>query len=165
MLPVSGTCFCIFGYCLIIFDLRFLLSRMIELLRKLQYRGAETFVHYQLPTDLFNGFSEMGLPLLSLEQASKEDLQFVLAFVLSKAEIDSVFEKILPFLQPDSIVWFCFPKGSSKKYQVDINRDKGWEFLKSKDFLPVRIVSIDGDWSGLRFRHRQLISAITRKFT
>jgi hypothetical protein len=138
---------------------------MIELLRKLQYRGTETFVHYQLPADLFNGFSEMGLPLISLEQASKEDLQFVIAFVLSMAEIEAIFEKILPFLQPDSIVWFCFPKGSSKKYPVDINRDKGWEFLKSKDFLPVRIVSINMDWSGLQFRHRQLISAIIRKFT
>ncbi len=138
---------------------------MKDLLKKLQYRGAETILHYQLPSELFNGLTESALPHRPMEHTGMEEIQFLIAFVLSKAEIEAVFEKILPGLLPDSIIWFCFPKGSSKKYQAEINRDKGWDLLKSHDFLPVRIISIDEDWSGLRFRHRKFISSITRKFS
>jgi hypothetical protein len=40
---------------------------------------------------------------------------------------------------------------------VDINRDSGWESIQKLGFETVRAVSIDDDWSALRFRFSQFV--------
>ena len=57
----------------------------------------------------------------------------------------------------DAIVWFAYPKGTSRKYQCDFNRDNGWDALKALGFDTVRQVAIDADWSALRFRRVEFI--------
>jgi hypothetical protein len=52
----------------------------------------------------------------------------------------------------DAVLWFAYPKGTSKRHASEINRDTGWDSLKSADFETVRLVAIDQDWSALRFR-------------
>ncbi len=60
------------------------------------------------------------------------------------------------------MVWFAYPKGSSKKYKAEINRDRGWEALGKKGFEAVRAVAIDLDWSGIRFRQVTFIKTMKR---
>lgn len=55
------------------------------------------------------------------------------------------------------MVWFAYPKGTSKKYKSEINRDKGWLVMGEAGFEPVRMVAIDEDWSALRFRRTEFI--------
>ncbi len=62
------------------------------------------------------------------------------------------------------MVWFAYPKKSSKKYTSDITRDTGFSDLGSVGFEPVSIVSIDEDWSALRFRRVEHIKTMTRGF-
>jgi hypothetical protein len=93
-----------------------------------------------------------------------EPIEFVLSFVKSKEEIENLTQTIIPLLKEDALLWFAFPKGSSKKYKVEINRDKGWEYLKQLGLETVRAVSIDEDWSALRFRDTKYIKVMTRKF-
>src|SRR6476620_9127058 len=50
-----------------------------------------------------------------------------------------------------------YPKGTSKKYSCDFNRDDGWEVLRQAGFDGVRQVAIDDDWSALRFRRFEFI--------
>jgi hypothetical protein len=50
----------------------------------------------------------------------------------------------------DAIVWFAYPKGTSKKYKSQIDRDNGWNMLGHEGFEPVRMVAIDEDWSDSR---------------
>jgi len=57
----------------------------------------------------------------------------------------------------DPLLWFAYPKGSSKKYRCAFNRDTGWDVLKSLGFDTVRAVAIDEDWSALRFRRVECI--------
>ena len=57
------------------------------------------------------------------------------------------------------MVWFAYPKGTSKKYKCDFNRDRGWDALKAAGFETVRAVAIDEDWTGLRFRRAEYIKA------
>ena len=54
------------------------------------------------------------------------------------------------------------PKGSSKKYRSQIDRDHGWDVLGSEGFEPVRMVAIDEDWSALRFRRKSFIKVMIR---
>ena len=64
--------------------------------------------------------------------------------------------------QGDAIVWFAYPKGTSKRYKSEINRDTGWQALGQAGFEPVRAVAIDEDWSALRFRRVEFIKTMTR---
>jgi hypothetical protein len=99
----------------------------------------------------------------SLSALSKvKQFEFILSFVQTKAEVEKIIEVIDDKLGKDAIVWFAYPKGTSKKYKAAINRDNGWEALGKKGFEPVRAVAIDIDWSALRFRKVEFIKTMTR---
>jgi hypothetical protein len=86
-------------------------------------------------------------------------IHFCLAFVTRKSEVDALSVPIAERAQGDAIVWFAYPKGSSKKYKCDFNRDTGWDVLKATGFETVRAISIDDDWTGLRFRRTEFIKS------
>jgi hypothetical protein len=136
----------------------------IGLLKKLQFKDGMKSVFFQLPENLDNNLQELGFPTCSASNLTGNDIDFFLAFVQDRIEIESAAEKYLPLLRPDALLWFCYPKKSSGLRSAGISRDHGWDYLLQKDFLPVRIISVDDNWSALRFRHRSLISKITRKF-
>jgi len=92
-----------------------------------------------------------------------KEIEFVLAFVKTKKDINKIFLLIQKKLKEDGIVWFAYPKGTSKKYEVEISRDNGWEELRKNGFDTVRAVSRDEDWSALRFRRVEFIKEMTRK--
>jgi len=58
-----------------------------------------------------------------------------------------------------SVHVFAYPKGTSKKYKCDFNRDTGWDKLKEAGFDTVRSIAIDEDWTGLRFRRKEFIKS------
>jgi hypothetical protein len=87
---------------------------------------------------------------------------FALAFAITQASLDSVSAALVDAAQGDAIVWIAYPKGTSKKYRCEFNRDSGWAVFKAAGFDTVRMVAIDEDWSALRFRSVQYI-APTRK--
>jgi hypothetical protein len=59
------------------------------------------------------------------------------------------------------VVWFAYPKQSSKKYVSEIDRDHGWAKLGAAGFEPVRMVAIDEDWSAVRFRRVDYIKTLS----
>jgi hypothetical protein len=87
---------------------------------------------------------------------------FVLAFVTERAELARLSKKLAAKAVGDALLWFAYPKGSSKKYSCDFNRDEGWETLRQSGFDSVRMVAIDEDWSALRFRRVEFIKAAAR---
>jgi hypothetical protein len=99
------------------------------------------------------------LPVLNLQRhiESVAEIHFSLAFVTRQAEVDAIAPQITARAKGDAIVWFAYPKGTSKKYKCDFNRDTGWDALKAAGFDTVRAVAIDEDWSGLRFRRVEYI--------
>lgn len=93
-----------------------------------------------------------------------DEIEFLIAFVTKKAEIDQLIPKVAPLFKGDVTLWMIYPKKSSKRYQTDFNRDTGWEVLGVHDFEGVRMIAIDEDWSALRFRKVDYIKTMTRKF-
>ena len=89
-------------------------------------------------------------------------VQFSLAFVTRQEQIDALAGQIAAKIEGDAVVWFAYPKGSSKRYRCDFNRDTGWDSLGAAGFEPVRQVAIDEDWSALRFRRVAYIKKLTR---
>ncbi|MEM9921002.1 MAG: hypothetical protein AAF990_23075 [Bacteroidota bacterium] len=96
------------------------------------------------------------------QEKELDALNFAILFVTKKAEIDEWAPRIAAKMQGDALLWFCYPKGSSKNYSCDFNRDNGWNTLGELGWEPVRMVAIDKDWSALRFRKVAFIKKITR---
>ena len=89
-------------------------------------------------------------------------ITFVLAFVTRRTELDAVASELTLRAAGDAVVWFAYPKGTSKRYTCDFNRDTGWQVLGAAGFEGVRQVAIDEDWSALRFRRAEFIKTMTR---
>lgn len=87
---------------------------------------------------------------------------FSLAFVTKQNEVDTLGKAIAKKAEGDAVVWFAYPKGSSKNYKSEINRDSGWKVLGDAGFEPVRMVAIDEDFSAVRFRRVEFIKNLTR---
>ena len=57
---------------------------------------------------------------------------FSLAFVTRKSEVDALAAQVAKRAKGDAIVWFAYPKGTSKKYKCDFNRDTGWDAMSKQ---------------------------------
>lgn len=90
------------------------------------------------------------------------EIEFSLAFVTQQKEVDTLAKAIAKKATGDAVVWFAYPKGSSKKYKSEISRDSGWKVLGDAGFEPVRMIAIDEDWSAVRFRRVEFIKTLTR---
>lgn len=92
-----------------------------------------------------------------ISQPPADNLDYALVFVTKKEQIDAVAPTLASILPGDAIIWFAYPKSTSKKYRCDFNRDTGWDAVRALGFDSVRMVAIDEDWSALRFRRNEFI--------
>lgn len=76
---------------------------------------------------------------------------FVQLFVQNKSDIDNHAGTAIEALKKGGLLWFTYPKKSSK-VKTDITRDHGWESVRSSGWRPVTQIAIDEIWSALRFR-------------
>ena len=137
---------------------------MSEIFRKLNLKDLTEILVLNAPQSFdaeLAALEPVGV-LRQLEDAQAID--FALAFLTRQAQVDELAASLLPRVRGDALVWFAYPKGSSKKYTCDFNRDTGWKQVEAAGFLPVRQVAIDEDWSALRFRRKEFIKNLTRKW-
>ncbi len=83
---------------------------------------------------------------------SKGSYDFILAFAYSLADAQKIAATAAKALSEKGIFWMAYPKGTSKKYKADINRDTGHALMEKLGFLGVSLVAIDGDWSAMRYK-------------
>jgi hypothetical protein len=86
---------------------------------------------------------------------------FALTFVTTFAEIEAA-ARWLPKAVGDAVIWFAYPKGTSRRYHCEFNRDTGWAAVSAAGFETVRQVAIDEDWSALRFRRTEYVKTLSR---
>ena len=79
-------------------------------------------------------------------------VSFAIVFATKQARLDERIRQLVPRLDGDVVLWFAYPKGSSRTLRCDFNRDSGWDAIRAAGFDSVRQVAIDADWSALRFR-------------
>jgi hypothetical protein len=88
-------------------------------------------------------------------------VEFALTFATTRAELDRLSTLLAAKAVGDALLWFAYPKGTSKRYQSEFNRDSGWEIMVQAGFETVRAIAIDEDWSALRFRRMQFVRRVT----
>lgn len=138
---------------------------MDAIFKKLNYKGQSTIHVLNAPAS-FVGSLQSIEPLATVKHEISEAVavEFAIAFAIKQAEVDAAAHAICPKLKGDAVVWMCYPKGSSKRYKCEFNRDTGWAAMGQYGLEPVRQVAIDEDWSALRFRKVDFIKNFTRQF-
>jgi len=85
-----------------------------------------------------------------------------MAFIITQAELDVASTQLAKACEGDAVLWMVYPKGTSKKYKCEFDRDSGWSTLGAAGFEPLRMVAVDADWSALRFRRVEHIKTMAR---
>jgi hypothetical protein len=137
---------------------------MSPLFKKLHFKNHSAIVAINYPKSFeveLNAMKEITTIIKSVKKI--KEIDFVLLFVTQQKEIDILIKEIYPKLKGDAALWFCYPKGTSKNYTCDFNRDTGWQTVASYNLETVRMVAIDEDWSALRFRKVAFVKKITRR--
>lgn len=138
---------------------------MRTLLGKLNYKGQKRIA-------VINAEKNFKIaPLTELKEVQVDNkidprypYDFMIIFVRMASEVDRITPEALHNLAVDGILWFCYPKKSSKKFDSDISRDRGWESLNNLNFFGIRLVAIDDDWSAMRFRNKKFIKSASDRF-
>jgi hypothetical protein len=132
---------------------------MATLFDKLQLKDHPEILILNAPEGLESELSRMPVQKIHRSLQPLAEIHFSLAFVTKQSEVDALAPKIAARAKGDAAVWFAYPKGTSKKFKCDFNRDTGWGPLKSAGFDTVRSIALDEDWTGLRFRRTQFIKS------
>jgi hypothetical protein len=131
---------------------------MTPLFKKLNFKDQEEIAIINSPEEFESELEQMKSETgIHNNLADLTNADFVISFVSSKIEIDKLASQLRNKIKGDPVIWFAYPKKTSKKYKVEINRDSGWESLHEIGLDTVRAVSIDDDWSALRFRKVEFI--------
>lgn len=135
---------------------------MQPILQKLNARSGVPVVVLDAPPDfepLLNTWGEDTVVRRELGSGTP----FVLWFVRAVSDLPARVQQIVPLLADDAVLWLAYPKKSSKRYQSDLSQMHGWQPLGDLGFEAVRQVSIDSDWSALRFRRTEHIATMRRQ--
>ena len=136
---------------------------MNELFKKLQFKGSDKILVLNAPDEFQPQLAAVAASVrVDTQPAGDEQYDFVMAFVKSCAEVQTYAEPAVKSVKADALLWFAYPKKSSKKYKTDISRDDGWQPLGALGYEGVRMIAIDDDWSAFRLRHVSNIKSLTR---
>lgn len=112
------------------------------------------FYKKQSPVRVLNAPSEAKAleKALKPEAGAKGKAAFALAFAADKAAAIRIAKAAKKTLQDEAVFWVAYPKGSSKKYKADINRDSLNTLMAEYGFDGVSLVALDEDWSAMRYK-------------
>ncbi len=138
---------------------------MKELLGKLNYKGYKRIAVINAEKIFSRAISkELKGVITDNEIDQRCPYEFIMIFVRTVSEVSYFAPMALHNLTADGILWFCYPKKSSKLYSSGLERDRGWNALNELGFHGIRMVAIDEDWSAMRFRNIKYIKSISARF-
>jgi hypothetical protein len=129
---------------------------------KLNLKDHDEIVVVNAPASFAGEMAALDDVKVRTKVAGAPKVSFAMAFGTKQAEVNAFAASLDKLADGDVIVWFAYPKGSSKRYSCEFNRDNGWQAIGAKGFEPVRMVAIDEDWSAVRFRRVDFIKVMKR---
>lgn len=135
---------------------------MDKVFKKLNLKDHRQILVVNAPASFEPQLDTLGDISVVRDPAETDTVAFSLVFVSRQAELDSLSQSVADMAIGDAVIWFAYPKKTSKKYTCEFDRDSGWHVLGSCGFEAVRQVAIDQDWSALRFRRVAYIRSIKR---
>jgi hypothetical protein len=88
---------------------------------------------------------------VKLVQKFEGPSDWIQLFAQNTAELDKLFPNALKIMKPTTLLWVCFPKGTSE-IQTDLTRDKGWDVIVAAQLKWTNLVSVNETWSAFSMR-------------
>jgi hypothetical protein len=132
---------------------------MPSVFQKLNLTTQTKIVVYDVPDSFSAELQRLKDVAIERDPRKPRAVQFALAFAITQAQLNRCSKLLAAAAEGDAILWFAYPKGTSKRYKCEFNRDTGWHVMTEAGFETVRMVAIDEDWSALRFRRSQFVKA------
>ncbi len=120
------------------------------LAQKLQVKEGRKLLLINAP----KGYKESlgGLPSGEAVLTKSTDLvDIVQIFATTQKELEQLGQ-VKKLLKPNGILWVTYPKGTSKNFKADINRDSIAAYARKVGLQAVAMVAVDEDWSALRLK-------------
>lgn len=80
---------------------------------------------------------------------------WVMIVATNKEELTTLIGQYSEILYQARVIWMSYPKKSGK-IKSDLNRDISWKLLVPFKLTPVSQISLDENWSSLRFKYGEL---------
>lgn len=132
---------------------------MPSLFDKMNLRDQSEIVVLNAPTSFEPELAGLTGVRIVRQAGQARKVAFGIAFAVTQLELDKASAVFAKKAEGDAVLWFAYPKGSSKRYRCEFNRDSGWDVIRDAGFDSVRMVAIDEDWSALRFRRIEFIKS------
>jgi hypothetical protein len=133
---------------------------MSPLFQKLNLKDQRQIVVFNAPASFEPELKSLDGVTVVRDPKRPKGVTFALAFATRQAQLDELSKMLASAAQGDALLWFAYPKGTSKRYHCEFNRDTGWGVIRDAGFDSVRQVAIDADWSALRFRRLDFIKPL-----
>lgn len=118
---------------------------MKEVIGKLKFKDKGVVIN--APAEIEKEFIKLGFkPAFDKTKSIN-----TLVFINDKKQFTGFLKSSLKNVEPDSVLWFAYPKGTSK-IKTDINRDIVRVTGEEYGITTVTAISINDTWSALRFR-------------
>jgi hypothetical protein len=121
----------------------------MELLKKLRLKTDTPLWLVNEPFDVMPLFEEFEI---KKTVTGKVPVAQLMLFVYSSIELAEYIHKLTPYIAPDTLFWIMYPKATgSMKSDLTAMRSKGWDVLAASGFRGQTSVSLNDDWTGMRF--------------
>ena len=98
---------------------------MSIIFNKLNLKGQTEILVLNAPESFEPELAALNNVTIRRNAGDVKEIAFSLAFVTRQKEVDAIAKTIALKAKGDAIVWFAYPKGTSKKYKCEFNRDTG----------------------------------------
>jgi hypothetical protein len=129
------------------------------LFNKLNLGAHDEIVLFNAPDSFESELKQLKGIKIIRDPSKAKTIKFGLAFATTQAQLDRASKLLASVSEGDAVLWFAYPKGTSKRYTCEFNRDAGWGVIRAAGFDSVRMVAIDEDWSALRFRRLEYVKS------
>jgi hypothetical protein len=126
---------------------------------KLNLGAHDEIVLFNAPESFESQLKKLKGVKIARDPGKPKAIKFGLAFAMTQAQLDRASTLFAAGSEGDAVLWFAYPKGTSKRYTCEFNRDAGWGVIRAAGFESVRMVAIDEDWSALRFRRLEYVKS------
>lgn len=119
---------------------------MQDIIKKFRFKDKGVIIN--APKEIEGEFKKLGFKTVF---DKKEKSKNTLVFINNSKEYLDFLKKDLKQVEPDTVLWFAYTKGTSK-IKTDINRDTIRQTGEEYGITTVTAISINDTWSALRFR-------------
>jgi hypothetical protein len=132
-------------------------AELTPLFKKLNLGAHREIVVLNVPESFESELKQLKGVKVARDPSKPKAVKFALAFATTQAQLDRASKALAESAEGDALLWFVYPKGTSKRYRCEFNRDSGWGVIRKAGFESVRMVAVDEDWSALRFRRLEFV--------